>query len=143
MHSHAGAWERELIPDMKDLRSPLAKVKGLGRSPDGTHHFWIQRLTSLALIPLTLWFCFSIALLSEASYAAVIAWLQSPFNAFMMILVVLISFHHAQLGLQVIMEDYIAHHGYRLAIILAIKFTSYFMMALGVYSVIKIALGDS
>ncbi|HFC93109.1 MAG TPA: succinate dehydrogenase, hydrophobic membrane anchor protein [Leucothrix mucor] len=128
---------------MKDLRSPLAKVKGLGKFPDATHHFWIQRLTSLALIPLTLWFCFSIALLPEASHAAVIAWLQFPFNTVMMILVVLIAFHHAQLGLQVILEDYIAHYGSRLAMILAIKFTSYFMMALGVYSILKIALGDA
>ncbi|MCK5917891.1 MAG: succinate dehydrogenase, hydrophobic membrane anchor protein [Cocleimonas sp.] len=126
---------------MKDLRSPLAKVKGLGKSPDATHHFWVQRLTSLALIPLVLWFCFSIALLPEASHSAVIAWLQSPFNAVMIILVILISFHHAQLGLQVIIEDYIAHHGYRLATLLIIKFTSYFMMVLGVYSVIKITLG--
>jgi succinate dehydrogenase / fumarate reductase membrane anchor subunit len=127
----------------KDLRSPLAKVKGLGTSADATHHFWLQRLTSLALIPLTLWFCFSIALLPEASYSAIIAWLQSPFNAVMMILLVLISFHHAQLGLQVILEDYIAYYGYRLAIILAIKFTSYFMMVLGVYSIIKIATGGT
>ena len=127
---------------MHDLRSPLAKIKGLGRSPEATHHFWLQRLTALALIPLTLWFCFSIAFLPEASHVAVIAWLQSSFNAVMMILVVLISFHHAQLGLQVVTEDYIAHHGYRLAIIFAIKFMSYFMMVLGVYSIIKIALGN-
>ena len=126
---------------MKDLRSPLAQIKGLGTSPDGTHHFWIQRLTALALIPLTLWFCFSIALLPNADYLAVSTWLQSSFNAVMMILVILISFHHAQLGLQVIFEDYIAHTAYRLITILCIKFISYFMMIMGVYSILKIALG--
>ena len=126
---------------MNDLRSPLAKVKGLGRSSDASHHFWLQRLTALALIPLTLWFCFSIALLAEASYSNVLAWLASPFNAVMMILIVLISFQHAQLGLQVIIEDYIATYRYRLMAILAVKFSSYFMMALGVYSIIKISFG--
>lgn len=128
---------------MKDLRSPLAKVKGLGTSPDATHHFWLQRLTALALIPLTFWFCFSIALLPNSNYADVISWLQTPFNAVMMILVVLISFQHTHLGLQVIIEDYIAHPAYRLVAILTIKFISYFMMVLGVYSIIKITLGEA
>ena len=128
---------------MKDLRSPLAKVKGLGSSPEASQHFWVQRLTALALIPLTLWFCFSLVLLPEASYSQVLSWLTSPFNAVMMILTVLISFHHAHLGLQVIIEDYISHYYYRLLAILTVKFISYFMMALGVYSIIKISLGAS
>ena len=126
---------------MKDLRSPLAKVKGLGVSPDASHHFWLQRLTALALIPLTIWFCFSIALLPEASHANVTTWLNSPLNAVMMILIVLISFQHAHLGLQVVIEDYVANYRYRLMAILMVKFMSYFMMALGVYSIIKISFG--
>ncbi|MCK5812899.1 MAG: succinate dehydrogenase, hydrophobic membrane anchor protein [Cocleimonas sp.] len=126
---------------MKDLRSPLAKAKGLGVSPDASHHFWLQRLTSLALIPLVIWFCFSIALLPGASHANVIAWLDSPFNAVMMVLIVLVSFQHAHLGLQVIIEDYIADYRYRLTAILMVKFISYFMMVLGVYSIIKISFG--
>lgn len=128
---------------MKDLRSTLAKAKGLGTSPDATHHFWLQRLSAIALIPLTLWFCFSIALLPEASYISVITWLQSPFNNLLMIIIVLLSFHHVQLGLQVIIEDYIRHYGYRLAVLIISKFISYLMMVLGVYSLIKIALGDA
>jgi succinate dehydrogenase / fumarate reductase membrane anchor subunit len=126
---------------MKNLRSPLANIKGLGTSSDATQHFWRQRLTALALIPLTLWFCFSIALLPDANYASVIHWLQLPLNTILMILVVFLSFHHAQLGLQVIFEDYIAHHGYRLAAILCVKFISYFMILLGVYTLLKIGLG--
>jgi succinate dehydrogenase / fumarate reductase membrane anchor subunit len=128
---------------MKDLRSSLAKAKGLGTSPDATHHFWLQRLSAIALIPLTFWFCFSIALLPEASYVSVIKWLQSPFNNLLMIVIVLLSFHHAQLGLQVIIEDYISHYGYRLTVLIISKFVSYLMMVLGVYSLIKIALGDA
>ena len=128
---------------MKDLRSPLAKVKGLGVSPDASHYFWLQRLTALALIPLTLWFCFSIALLPEASYEGIVAYMQSPFNAVMMVLIVLVSFQHAHLGLQVIIEDYVSNHDYRLMGILLVKFISYFMMALGVYSIVKVSLGGA
>jgi succinate dehydrogenase / fumarate reductase membrane anchor subunit len=126
---------------MNDLRSSLAKVKGLGTYPDATHHFWLQRLTAIALIPLAFWFCFSIAHLPDANYVSVITWLQSPINNLLMIIMVLISFHHVQLGLQVIIEDYIAHYGYRLALLITTKFLSYFIMVLGVYSLIKIALG--
>jgi len=128
---------------MKDLRSPLAKAKGLGASGDASYHFWLQRLTALALIPLTIWFCFSVALLSEASYSGVLAWFASPFNAVMMIVIVLVSFQHAHLGLQIVIEDYVSSYRYRLIAILAVKFISYFMMALGVYSIIKLALGSN
>jgi len=126
---------------MKNLSSPLSNAQGLGSSGDGSHHFWIQRLTSLALIPLVIWFCFSIALLPEASYPAVISWLQSPFNAIMMLLLVIVSFQHAQMGLQVILEDYISDHGIRMTAIILVKFISYFMMVAGAYSIIKITLG--
>ncbi|CAA6810208.1 MAG: Succinate dehydrogenase, hydrophobic membrane anchor protein [uncultured Thiotrichaceae bacterium] len=125
---------------MKDLRSPLAKVKGLGASGDATHHFWVQRLTALALFPLVIWLSISIIALPDMSYEALVALFQNPFNAVMMIVLVLVSLHHGHLGMQVIFEDYISTHGTRLAAILVTKFLSYFLMALGVYSVLKIAL---
>ena len=125
----------------KDLRSPLAKAKGLGASGSGSHHFWLQRMTALALIPIIMYLVFSIALIPEASYSAVIAWLQAPFNAIMMALLVVVSFQHAHLGLQVILEDYLSNHSTRLIAIIAVKFISYFMMAAGLYAIIKITLG--
>ncbi|MEE9303791.1 MAG: succinate dehydrogenase, hydrophobic membrane anchor protein [Thiotrichaceae bacterium] len=128
---------------MNDLRSPLAKAKGLGASGDATRHFWVQRLTALALIPLTLWFGFSVAMLPEANYETVVAWLQSPFNTVMLVLVVIVAFQHAHLGMQVIFEDYISDHSKRMFAVLTTKFISYFMMVLGVYSILKIALGNS
>lgn len=126
---------------MKDLRSPLAKAKGLGASGDGSHHFWVQRLSALALVPLIIWVCFSIAFLPEASYATVVTWLQSPINGIITLLLVVISFYHGQLGMQVIIEDYISSHSTRFITILFFKFLSYFLMAAGVYAVIKITLG--
>ncbi len=125
---------------MKDLRSPIAKVKGLGSPSDASHHFWLERITALALIPLIIWFCISVALLPEVSYAVLVNWLQTPFNTIMMILIIVIAFHHGQLGMQVIIEDYVASLSIRLPAILAIKLISYFLMALGIYSIIKITL---
>lgn len=126
---------------MKDLRSPLAKAKGLGACGVASHHFWIQRITALSMIPLIFWIAFSVAFLPQANYATVVAWLQSPFNSIMTILFIITSFYHAQMGLQVIIEDYISSHGPRIFGILFVKFLSYFLMAAGVYAVIKTALG--
>ena len=127
---------------MKDLRSPLAKVKGLGADGHGsTEHFWVQRLTALALVPLVIWLCISLAFLPEATYETVMTWLRSPFNAIMMIALVIVSLQHAHLGIQVIIEDYVSDHAKRLAGILVVKFLSYFLMIVGVYSIIKITLG--
>lgn len=127
---------------MKDLRSPLAKVKGLGADGhSSTEHFWVQRLTALGLVPLVIWLCFSMTLLPEASYEAVISWLELPFNAIMMITLVIVSFQHAHMGIQVIIEDYISNYAARLAGILVVKFLSYFLMIVGIYSIVKITLG--
>jgi succinate dehydrogenase / fumarate reductase membrane anchor subunit len=126
---------------MKDLRSPLARARGLGVSADATNDFWLQRLTALALVPLVIWFTFNIALLPEVSYHVLINWFQSPFNSVMMILIVAISFIHAHLGVQVIIEDYIHTYNLRIALILIVKFTSYFLMVLAVYLILKLSLG--
>jgi len=128
---------------MKDLRSPLAKAKGLGASGDASHHFWVQRISGLGLITLLIWICVSIAFLPTADYSTVVSWLQSPFNGIVTILCVILSFYHAQLGLQVVIEDYVSNHSIRLTGILFVKFLSYFLMAAGVYAVVKITLGGS
>ena len=126
---------------MSDLRSPLAKVRGLGASGDATHHFWLQRLTAIALVPLVIWFAFSVSLLPEATHAGMVAWMKSPFNSTMLILLVVVGLHHGQLGMQVILEDYVSSHSKRMTAIIIIKFLSYFMMVAGVLSVLKLALG--
>lgn len=127
---------------MKDLRSPLAKAKGLGASGDNaTHHFWVQRITALALVPMVIWLCFSIALLPDISHNTLVTWLRSPFNAILSSLLVIIAFQHAHLGMQVIIEDYISDHGKRMIGILVVKFLSYMLMATGLFAIIKISLG--
>lgn len=126
---------------MKDLRSPLAKAKNWGVSPDASYDFLAQRMTALALVPLVIWLCLNIAFLPQLSYPVLVSWLQSSLNSVMMILIVIVSFIHAQLGLQIIFEDYIAKQSLRITAIFITRLLSYFLMALGVYSIIKITLG--
>jgi succinate dehydrogenase / fumarate reductase membrane anchor subunit len=91
---------------MTDYRSPLSRARGLGSAKGGVHHWWIQRLTAIALIPLVVWFAISLVMLSGADYAVVRAWLGSPLVMVLLILTIGIGLHHGQLGLQVVWEDY-------------------------------------
>ena len=128
---------------MKDLRSPRVKAKGLGRSPEASQNFLWQRLSALALIPLLFWFCFSLALLPNASYEVVIAWVRLPLNTVLLLLMIIIGLHHGQMGIHVIIEDYVSSYVQHLSAIILLKGITYFMMVLGVYSVLHIALGAS
>ncbi len=127
---------------MSNLRTPLSKVKGHGSAKEGTGHFWYQRLTALALAPLCLWFCFSIASLPQMSYDTFTTWLSSPFSAIMLILVLATAFFHASLGLQVIIEDYVSSTPLRTAGIIAVKLLCVALAVTGIFSVLKIAFGS-
>lgn len=110
-------------------------------SNGGTGHFWVQRLTAVALIPLTIWFCFSIASLPQMSYANLSAWMNSPFNAALMILVISVGLYHGKLGLQVIAEDYIADRSKRVLVIGAVTMISVLFGVIGILSVLKLSFG--
>src|SRR3546814_10610841 len=88
-----------------NLRSPLGRVRGLGSAKDGTGHWWAQRLTALALIPLNLWVCIAVIAMTGADYAAVAAWAGSPLVAGLLILLVATPFYHAAAGLQLVLDD--------------------------------------
>jgi succinate dehydrogenase / fumarate reductase membrane anchor subunit len=123
------------------LRTPLSKVKGLGAAKEGVSHWWNQRLTAIALIPLALWFSFSIALLAVADYATVSAWIASPFSTVLMILAICVGFYHGYLGLQVIIEDYISNEGLKIGLLIAVALLALLLATLGVVSVLKISFG--
>ena len=125
---------------MSNLRTPLSKVKGLGSAKTGTGHFIFQRITALALIPLVIWFCMSLAFLPDANYASVYSWLSSPFNAVLMIVTLIAGFYHGALGMQVIFEDYISSHNTRMIAIIITNLLLFFFGALGVFSVLKISI---
>lgn len=120
------------------MRSPLGRVRGLGSAKDGTGHWWAQRLTALALIPLTIWFCVSVIVLTGADYAAVAAWVASPVVAGLLILLVAAVFYHAVLGLQVVIEDYVHHEGSKLALLLAVKAFAIVLALSGILSVLTL-----
>jgi succinate dehydrogenase / fumarate reductase membrane anchor subunit len=122
------------------LRSPLSRARGLGSARTGSHHWWAQRLTAIALAPLTLWFIFAVIHLSGATHQAVIEWLSAPLTLGLMIALIAATFHHLQLGLQVVIEDYVHDDRIRLASVLSIKALSVIMALVCIVSVLKIGL---
>ena len=111
----------DTAPRPTALRTPLGRVRGLGSAKGGTHHWIMQRVTSAALLPLTLWFVLSVATLAGAGHAATIAWIGRPWNAVLLLLTIGITFHHLAAGVQVIIEDYANQERVKLAAILATK----------------------
>lgn len=121
------------------LRTPLSNVKGLGSAKEGAHHWWMQRLTSIALVPLTLWLAFSIASFSTMSYTTIVIWMQSPLVAVSLALLVVVMLYHLQLGAQVIIEDYVG--GWlRIASLILLNFASIVLAFIGLFSIIKVSL---
>ena len=123
------------------LRTPIGRVLGLGSAKEGVGHWWTQRITSVALVVLTLWFVSALLRLGDLSYPAVTAWMSSPFNAVLLSLLIGTSVYHSQLGVQVVVEDYIGHHGAKVAVLLLLNFLHVVVAALGVFSVLRIAFG--
>lgn len=123
------------------LRTPLAKVRGLGSAKGGTHHWIVQRLTSIALIPLAVWFLYAVVGLVGAEYADARSFLAQPWNATLMAAFVLMLFHHAKLGIQVIVEDYIHLRPLEVVLQLLNLFACAFGALVAVFAVVRIALG--
>ena len=123
------------------LRSPLGRVRGLGSAKTGTDHFWVQRVTAVALVPLTLWFVYALLSLAGADYATVTAWLRSPVNAVLMLALIVATFHHMQLGLQVVIEDYIHGEGIKIACLMIMKGGSLLLAVAAAFAVLKVAFG--
>lgn len=124
------------------LRSSLGRARGLGSAKAGVHHFWVQRVSAVALIPLTLWFVFSLVQLSSASYLAVRHWVSSPAVAVTLVLFIATMLYHSMLGVQVVIEDYVAGEGRKLVTLLLSKFAHALVAAAGIFAVLKIALGS-
>jgi succinate dehydrogenase / fumarate reductase membrane anchor subunit len=126
---------------MNDLRSPLARARGLGSARDGLKHWWAQRLTAIALIPLVVWFAISLVMLSGADYDVARAWIGSPLVMVLLILTIVVGLQHGQLGLQVVIEDYIHGDGWKLALIVAVRFIAVIFGLAAVVAILRIGFG--
>jgi succinate dehydrogenase / fumarate reductase membrane anchor subunit len=120
-------------------RTDRQRVKGLGTAGEGTEHWWRQRLTAIALVPLALFFVFTFARNLGADFETVRASYASPFNAMVAILFILVGFYHLQLGLQVVIEDYIHGNAARTAALVANKLLTWAAALTGVFAVARIA----
>ena len=124
------------------LRTPLGRVRGLGSAKSGYHHWWMQRLTAVALVPLSLWFVVSLlSVSSEADLATLQAWASNPLTTALLVGLIVATFYHAALGLQVVYEDYISSAWLRHSVDLATKFICFVLALAGAVSAIMIALG--
>ena len=112
-----------------EFRSPLANVRGLGSAKSGTSHWWMQRVTAVALVPLSFWLITFLNLSLTAPYQETIAWITSPFNTVCIVALILAIFYHAALGLQVVIEDYIAAEGIKIIAVWTVNL-SFLMLAL-------------
>jgi succinate dehydrogenase / fumarate reductase membrane anchor subunit len=124
-----------------DLRTPLSRARGLGSAKQGVHHWWAQRITAVALIPLVVWFAISLIMLSGADYAVVRAWIGSPVVMVLLTLTIVIGLHHGQLGMQEVVEDYVHGEGTKLALIVLLRFTAVFFGLAAIVAILRIGFG--
>ena len=123
------------------MRSPLGRAIGLGSAKEGIEHWWRQRVTALALVPLTLWFVIAVIGLVGADHAVFVAWVRNPMPAVLLVLLLVATFYHTALGLQVVIEDYIHGEIMRLATLLVMRFLCIIFAVRGIFAVLKMALG--
>lgn len=123
------------------LNTPLSKVRGLGSAKDGSHHWWMQRVTAIALIPLTIWFICGVLGTVGENYDTAVQWVQSPATSVFLLLAIVALFYHAKLGLQIVIEDYVHAEGLKIASLIVMKFA---MITIGLacaVAVLRISLG--
>ena len=123
------------------LRSPLGKVLGVGSAKSGVQHWWVQRLTAVALVPLSIWFVASLLSLGSFDHATVVAWMSGSWTALLLILFVLVAAWHSQLGVRVVVEDYVHGAAARTVTLVSVLFVHTLIAAAGVFAVLKLAFG--
>jgi succinate dehydrogenase / fumarate reductase membrane anchor subunit len=121
-------------------RTALHDVRGLGSAKDGTRHWWIQRITSLALVPLTLWLAYYLARIASMGYEQALVWVRSPLTSVLLLSTILALAYHAKLGLQVVIEDYVHREGVKLAALIGVNFLTLLLGLASALAVLRVAL---
>ena len=121
------------------MRTPLGRVRGTGSARSGVHHWWIERVTAVALVPLTLWLIFAMLHLLHQPQMVVYAWVARPVNTVLLLALIAMTFHHMQLGIQVVLEDYVAHPAFMMIAILVNKGVALLLGLAAAVAVLKMA----
>ena len=124
------------------LRSPVGRVLGLGSAKDGTGHLWAQRVSAVALIPLTSWFLLSLLALPALDYTTVRAWLSVPLSGLLAVLLVAVLTYHSYLGTTVVIEDYVHAAGTKLLSLLLLRFLYVLVGGAGIFAILHVAFGS-
>jgi succinate dehydrogenase / fumarate reductase membrane anchor subunit len=122
-------------------RSPLGRALGLGSAKEGVEHWWLQRLTAVALVPLSVWFAVVVIRLAGADLDAVETWLAHPLPAILLALLLIATFYHMALGLQVVVDDYVAAPLARLGLVLILRLACFALAVAGIFAVLSLYLG--
>jgi succinate dehydrogenase membrane anchor subunit len=125
------------------MRSPLGRAIGLGSAKEGVEHWWMQRITAVALVPLTLWLAISIVGLVGADFETVQNWLGRPLPAILLVLLLVATFYHMSLGLQVVVEDYVHAQLAKLGLVIAVRLLCFAFAVAGIFAVLSIAVAMS
>jgi len=123
------------------LRSPLSKVKGLGSAKEGTGHWWMQRVTALALVVLGFWFMISLVVIGNFGYEHTVVWLSLPLNAVLLSSFVMTLLYHSKLGIQIVIEDYVSPPAWKVGSLLFSVFVHLLLAVTGVFSILRISAG--
>ncbi|HTW53323.1 MAG TPA: succinate dehydrogenase, hydrophobic membrane anchor protein [Stellaceae bacterium] len=121
------------------MRSPLGRVLGLGSAKEGVEHWWLQRITAIALVPLAIWFVIAALGMIGADRAAMVAWMHSPMSAVFTVLLIVAAIYHMALGLQVVIEDYIHSEAWKLGLIIVMRLWCIVLVARGILAVLTLA----
>jgi succinate dehydrogenase / fumarate reductase membrane anchor subunit len=127
-------------PRQAQLRTPLGRVRGAGAAKSGVHHWWMQRVTSIALLPLIIWFIVSLATNAGMTHAEALAWIGHPFRATLLLALIAATFHHTASGLQVVIEDYANSDTVKIALILVTKGVCWLLGIAAALAVLRIAV---
>jgi len=125
------------------LRSPLGRAIGLGSAKEGVEHWWLQRVTAVALVPLTVWFVVAVVRLSSADIDVVRDWVGRPLPSILLVLLLIATFWHASLGLQVVIEDYVHTDLAKLGLLIVVRLACFALAVAGIFAVLSMALGTS
>ena len=125
------------------MRSPLGRAIGLGSAKEGVEHWWAQRVTAIALVPLSVWFVISVIGFVGADLETVQDWVSRPLPAILLVLLLIASFYHMSLGLQVVIEDYVHTELVKLGLVIVVRLFCFAVAVAGIFAVLSMALGTT